>query len=381
MTDPTGPTGPTPPTTSTGTSRPSGPRSGDLHRRVALFLADHPNTLHKVGDITTAISAPSAGAVFEAGKRMTAAGHAIHHTGPHRFQITPAGITAAGSLPTQQPGPSSPGRRRRPRTRLEPVTRPNGDLYYPRQLAGRTDIDVLRDLRDRKVPVLLYGPPGTGKTALAEAAFGKIITLAGTGDTTVEDFTGSYTANTDGTYTFSYGGLVTAMREGLPYLIDDATLIPPRVLAVTYPAMDGRRRLTIPGYRNETADAADGFYVIACHNPGVHGAILTEALASRFAVHIEVSTDMDVARRAGVPKAAITAATELNRQLAAGALGWAPQLRELLAFTTITATLGQQTAVDNLASIAPADDRDAVITELRKHFGPHVQPLALGPQR
>jgi site-specific recombinase XerD len=38
------------------------------------------------------------------------------------------------------------------------------------------------------------------------------------------------------------------------------------VLAVLYPAMDGRGVITIPGYRNERVEAVDGFYVIAGHN-------------------------------------------------------------------------------------------------------------------
>jgi len=88
--------------------------------------------------------------------------------------------------------------------------------------------------------------------------------------------------------------------------------------------MDGRGVITIPGYRNERVEAADGFYVIAGHNPGVHGAILTEALASRFGVHIEVTTDWDLARHLGAPATAVNAAIALNQQLAAGTLSWAP---------------------------------------------------------
>ncbi len=90
------------------------------------------------------------------------------------------------------------------------------------------------------------------------------------------------------------------------------------MLAVLYPAMDGRGVITIPGYRNERVEAVDGFYVIAGHNPGVHGAILTEALASRFGVHIEVTTDWELARHLGVPAAAVNAAVALNADLAAG---------------------------------------------------------------
>jgi hypothetical protein len=56
----------------------------------------------------------------------------------------------------------------------------------------------------------------------------------------------------------------------------------------------------------------------------VHGAILTEALASRFGVHIEVTTDWELARHLGVPAAAVNAAIALNADLAAGKLSWAP---------------------------------------------------------
>ncbi len=56
----------------------------------------------------------------------------------------------------------------------------------------------------------------------------------------------------------------------------------------------------------------------------MHGAILTEALASRFKVHIQVPTDWDLARHLGVPRPAIEAAIALNQQLATGAVSWAP---------------------------------------------------------
>ena len=200
-----------------------GRRAGQLYRQVAAYLAAKPDTVLKVGEVTAAIGAPSAGAVFEALKRMAAAGYASHHTGPHRFQVTQAGIDAAGTLPPPAPRPTGasgprPGRR-------QPVRRPNGELYFPRRLAGGTDIDVLRRLRDKKIPVLLYGPPGTGKTALVEAAFGDLLTVAGTGDTCVDDFLGSYFPLPDGGYEFVYGPLVVAMREGRPLLVDDATLM------------------------------------------------------------------------------------------------------------------------------------------------------------
>ena len=133
-------------------------------------------------------------------------------------------------------------------------------------------------LRAGGAPALLPGPPSTGKTSPVEAAFPDLITVAGDGDTTVGDFVGEYTQRPDGTYEFIYGPLIRAMREGRVLFIDDATLISPAVLAVCYPAMDGRREVTVKAYKGETI-TADGFYVVADHNPGVHGAVLTEALS------------------------------------------------------------------------------------------------------
>ncbi|MFI7208064.1 AAA family ATPase [Micromonospora aurantiaca (nom. illeg.)] len=353
-------------------------RSGYLYRKVALHLADHPDQILKTGEITRAIGAPSSGAVFEVLKKMAAAGHATHHRDPHhRFQITQAGIDAAGTLPATAPRTRASGGGGR-QSRPAPVARPNGTLYHPRRLGRGWDVEELRRLRDQQVPVLLYGPPGTGKTAMVEAAFPDLLTVAGTGDTVVDDFLGSYNPIPGGGYEFVHGPLVTAMREGRVLLVDDATLIPPRVLAVLYPAMDGRGVITIPAHGNETVEAVDGFYIVAGHNPGVHGAVLTEALASRFTVHLHVTTDWDLARQLGVPKPVVAAAIDLNADLAAGKTVWAPQLRELLGFVKVRDHLGMGAALANLAGIAPDDARDDVTAALSRHTGTPITALALG---
>ena len=211
-----------------------------------------------------------------------------------------------------------------------------------------------------------------------EAAFPDLLTVQGDGDTTVADFVGEYTQTDDGRYVFVHGPLIRAMREGVPLFIDDATLIPPTVLAVVYPAMDGRRQIVIKANGGETADAAEGFYVVAGHNPGVHGAILTGALSSRFSAQIQVSTDYDLATQLEIDRRAVKVARNLATRQANGEIGWAPQLRELIAFQKIADVLGAESAAGNLVGIAPEEDRETVAAAVRDAFGTTVAPLALG---
>jgi MoxR-like ATPase len=247
-------------------------------------------------------------------------------------------------------------------------------------LAGKPDVEALRELRKAGIFVLLYGPPGTGKTALAEAAFPDIVVIAGDGSTTVDHFVGQYVPQDNGRYEWVEGPLVTAMREGRPLFIDDATLIPPSELAVVYPVMDGHTELTVKGHTQETVTAAPGFYVIGGHNPNVHGAVLTDALNSRFAVQIEVSSDYDLAEQLGINGKAIRVARNLSARRASGEIGWAPQTRQLVQFAKIAEALGDEAAAANIVSIAPEDDREIVATVVRRIFGKDIPPLALGPR-
>jgi MoxR-like ATPase len=251
-------------------------------------------------------------------------------------------------------------------------------MYHPRLVAGIPDVTALRKLRAAGVPALLYGPPGTGKTSVVEAAFPDLITVPGDGDTAVADLVGEYTQTPEGRYVFVHGPLVVAMREGRCLFLDDATLIPPSVLAVVYPAMDGRRRITVKANSGEQVEAAAGFYVVAGHNPGVHGAILSEALSSRFSAQIQVSTDYDLAQQLKIDKRVVRAARNLATRHERGEIGWAPQLRELLAFQRIADVLGVDAASANLVGVAPEDDRDTVAAVVRGLFGAPVTPLALG---
>ncbi|WP_246471797.1 AAA family ATPase [Saccharopolyspora phatthalungensis] len=384
-------------TPGTGTATGGRLRSGELRRQVAQRLADQPGREITPREIAGELGR-SSGAVGNALAVLAGRGEAEQtSTAPIRYRAsttttTAATAPAATASPARTSGrsrkttppttaPSSP-ERTVPVSEKEPVsgpvTRPNGQTYHPRLLSGLPDVTALRKLRTAGISSLLYGPPGTGKTSVVEAAFPDLITVQGDGDTTVADFVGEYTQTPDGRYVFVHGPLVTAMREGRCLFIDDATLIPPTVLAVVYPAMDGRRQIVVKANGGEIVTAEPGFYVVAGHNPGVHGAVLTDALSSRFAAQIQVSTNFDLAKQLKIDRRAVRVARNLATRQRKGEIGWAPQLRELIAFERISAVLGPDAAAGNLVGIAPEEDRDTVATVVRDAFGTTVQPLALG---
>jgi nitric oxide reductase NorQ protein len=392
---------PTPPATAAPAPAPTPPgsppapgpkaRPGELRAHVAQILAASPATGFTVTDLVRLLG-HSGGAIGNACQTLVTRGEAqLLNSAPRSYGATSTTAAAAQkavitppnprppappSRGTATPAPAKPARRGKP----APIVRPNGQTYHPRALADIPDVEALQRLREASVPALLYGPPGTGKTSVIEAAFPDLLTIAGDGDTTVGDLLGEYTQNEAGGYEFIYGPVVTAMQEGRALLIDDATLISPKVLAALYPAMDGRRQIIIKAHKGETITAADGFYVIAGHNPGVHGAILTEALASRFSMQIEVGSDYDLAATLKINPAAIRIARNLATKAATGEIGWAPQLRELIAFQKIADVLGEATAFSNLIGIAPLEDRDTVAEVVTAATGKKVTALALGRQ-
>ncbi|MGY2031376.1 AAA family ATPase [Nocardia gipuzkoensis] len=402
----------TPATATAATAAPAAGRlpNGELRRMVAAALAADPAREQSPREIANGLGR-SSGAVGNALESLTAAGHAERTSAaPRRYRATATTATAAAptaaapalAAPAIPAAPAAskaakPARRRPkknntpavPATPAAPaapartgntVARPNGQDYHVRKLAGRADVDVLQTMRAAEVPVLLYGPPGTGKTSLIEAAYGDLLTVQGDGDTTVADLVGEYTQNPDGTFVFVHGPLVRAMREGRVLFIDDATLIPPTVLSVVYPAMDGRREIVIKAHGGEVVKAEPGFFVVAGHNPGVHGAILSDALASRFAFQVQVGSDYDLAAQLGVERRAVKVARELAARQEKGEIGWAPQLRELLAFRKIAAATDSATAAANLIGAAPEDDRAIVAAVVRSVYGANHAPLALGPR-
>lgn len=368
---------------------PARTKGGELRAKVARLLADRPSETLTIGDMARQLG-HSHGAVRNAALTLVRRGEADQGgTGQPEFRANAKTAAAAQTAVISPPGTHSPRAQLASTTipaaatpsQTGPIRRAGGQVYHPRELADLPDVEALNRLRDADVPVLLYGPPGTGKTSLVEAAFPDLLTVAGDGDTTVGDLIGEYTQDDAAAYVFQYGPLVTAMTEGRALLIDDATLISPKVLAALYPAMDGRRQIQVKAHKGETIKAEPGFYVVAGHNPGVHGAVLTEALASRFSVQIQIGTDYDLALALRIDARVVRVARHLAHQVELGELGWAPQLRELLSYQKTEAVLGTKAALANLVGIAPVEDRDAVAAAVIKAAGvKKIAPLTLGKQ-
>jgi hypothetical protein len=249
------------------------------------------------------------------------------------------------------------------------ITRPNGEVYRPREINGHTDVALLRMFREKSMYVRLSGPPGGGKTALVEAAFGDdLITVNGHGDMTVANFVGTWIprrhrAAGESEWEWVDGPLSKAMKEGRPFFLDEATRPPTEVVNVLFSVTDGRNILRLDDRPDmEPIHGKKGFYAILGYNPDTLGAkALDEALTSRFKVQIDVYTDFDTARALKVPAEAIKIAQKMDQKdkedREEGGLGvWVPQMRELLTYKSlIDAQVGVDFALSTLVSSCPRE--------------------------
>ena len=255
--------------------------------------------------------------------------------------------------------------------------------YVPRVLketefGGMTDLKFVSAAREADLAVLLYGPPGTGKTSLVMAAIPECYVLAGTSETETADFVGSWVQRTDGSYAWVDGPLVKAMDEGKPILVDEIAVIDPRTLAVLYSAMDGRNKLYITANPDRgEVEAKPGFLVFGACNPDAPGAIMSDALLSRFQLHVEVLTDWATAKTLGVGTKIVTVARNLAKRQESNEILVAPQLRELVTYRDIVMVYGEVVALRNFISQARETDRPIYAEVAGDVFGYKLASLTI----
>ena len=293
-------------------------------------------------------------------------------------------VTMAAAIPAPAASPTVPSARK---PVAGGITRPNGEVYIPRVIKvnggeDTQDVPLVQTAYDNKIPVLLYGPPGTGKTALAEASLGEIVTLSCTADTEVADFIGSWVQAAPGSdreYEWVDGPLPYAMENGLPFLIDEIALADTKVLAAVYSVMDGRDEIHITANpARGTVKAAPGFYIIGACNPNVPGAVMSDALLSRFQLQVEVLTDFGLAKKMGVSSEIVTVAKTLARRFNNGDISKSPQMRELLAFKRVSEVFGLGIALSNVISSADEGDRDVYAEVITRTYGTSFDTLRIG---
>lgn len=272
----------------------------------------------------------------------------------------------------------------------EVFTRPNGETYLPRLVAGQPDVALLRHFRQltRPLHTLLIGLAGTGKTAVAEAAFGgELVTIGGHGDMTEGHLVGQLMPTPEGGWEVRPGPLTIAMENGWPLLIDEINKLPMDLISVIHSATDGRGTVRFEDRSdNPVVHAKPGFFVVGTLNPDAMGSNgLPEAITSRFGVQITVTTDWDAARTMGVPHRFVTVAENLTSKNALNEHGrtlWVPQMRELLhAKALVDAGLPETFAAAAMLSQCPYPEDVPVIADLmRTVFGATITNLTTGSQ-
>jgi len=288
--------------------------------------------------------------------------------------IDPAPPVAAPAPPPTATGP----------TRRVAFPRHNGEPYYARSVPGADhDVDMLRRSRGatllENLYILYYGLPGTGKSSVFEAAFPDLITVTCSRDTDMDSFWGTWVQMPDGTYEWVYGPVAVAAMEGRPVLLDEIAVAPPQVLTDLHESMDGRGTMRIKtNPKLPVIQIRDGFWMGGACNPDAPGADMSDALLSRFDIHIEGTTDYDLAEEVGVPKKFVKVARNLMEKRVANKELYVHQMRELMAAKRMAERFGTEMAVANFVGVAPVADRVVVADVVSRVFGYAAAPLRQG---
>ncbi|XP_066138163.1 midasin [Euwallacea fornicatus] len=168
---------------------------------------------------------------------------------------------------------------------LEPIS---PDNYILTSSVRKNLKDLARVVSIGKLPVLLQGDTSVGKTSLitylAKSSGNKCVRINNHEHTDLQEYIGSYVADSSGKLVFREGVLVDAMRNGNWIILDELNLAPTDVLEALNRVLDDNRELFIPETQ-DTVKADPNFMLFATQNPpGVYGGrkMLSRAFRNRF---------------------------------------------------------------------------------------------------
>ena len=160
--------------------------------------------------------------------------------------------------------------------------------------------------------VLLEGPTSAGKTSLVEYLAKRIghrcVRINNHEHTDIQEYTGSYAADSNGKISFQEGILVQALRKGYWVILDELNLAPSEVLEALNRLLDDNRELYLAEI-NEVVKPHPNFRLFATQNPaGAYGGRkpLSRAFRNRFVeIHMadipENEMTVILERRCGCP--------------------------------------------------------------------------------
>uniref|UniRef100_A0A0K0CYC0 Midasin n=1 Tax=Angiostrongylus cantonensis TaxID=6313 RepID=A0A0K0CYC0_ANGCA len=168
---------------------------------------------------------------------------------------------------------------------------PNPDGSYVLTKTVKSNLaEIARITSSGRFPILLEGETSVGKTSIIchlARMTGNVITRINNHEyTDIQEYIGSYVADTQGRLIFREGALVKAVRNGGWVILDELNLAPSDVIEALNRLLDDNQELFIPEL-NTVIQAHPRFRLFATQNPaGCYGGRkrLSRALMSRFVV-------------------------------------------------------------------------------------------------
>lgn len=144
------------------------------------------------------------------------------------------------------------------------------------------------ETNDDSFILFCQGDTSVGKTSLitylAKSSGTKCVRINNHEHTDLQEYIGSYVADSKGKLVFREGLLVEAMRNGHWIILDELNLAPSEVLEALNRVLDDNRELFIPETQ-EVVKAHPNFMLFATQNPpGLYGGrkVLSRAFRNRF---------------------------------------------------------------------------------------------------